>query len=338
MRRLRRLAVFGAFVLSCLCVTGCSSKSTTGAANTLEDLKAELQHIVQRADGTVGVAVVHIKSGAQVMINGDEPFPMGSMFKFPVAVQLLHRVVEGEVTLDTMLPFTPHNRHPGSGYIAKIFRHRGVDISLLNYLDLMMVQSDNSAADIVLEAAGGPKAVTMFLSQLGLDGIRVDRNTIELLSAINGLREIGSDPVPDSDVFFELLNQTTASSRAQAQEAFEKDFRDTATPADMAELLRLVWTQEILNAETCQLLINMMAHCATGERRIRAGVPEGVVVANKSGTVGRSANDIGVVTLPEGKGHVVVVVFIKESDATVEDREAVIADIAANAYAFFAGR
>lgn len=339
MRKQRRLAVFAPIALSCLCVAGCSVRSSdVTAASTLEELRAALEQIAQRADGIIGIGIEHIESGEQVMVNGDVRFPLGSAYKFPIAVALLNRVVEGELSLNQKLPFEEHDRHPGSGYIAKVFEHPGVDISLVNYLDLMMVQSDNSAADIVIEAAGGPNAVSEYMVNLGLPEVRVDRRTIDLLADINGLAAISETAIEESDAFFAAYERTTAASRQQALEAFEQDPRDTATPAAMTELLRLVWTNEILNPDLCQLLVGMMERCATGERRIRGGVPEGVVVAHKSGTVGRSANDIGVVTLPEGKGHVIVVVLIKESDAEAEEREAVIAEIAADTYACFAGR
>ncbi len=139
-------------------------------------------------DGTVGVAAIHIESGRSVNLHGAEPFPMASAFKLPVAIQILSLVDEGKLTLDKMVTVTPADLHPGSGKLTELFIHPGLSLSIANLMELALVISDNSAADLLLREAGGPAAVTARMRALGLAGIRVDRSTALLLADWQGVK------------------------------------------------------------------------------------------------------------------------------------------------------
>ena len=122
-------------------------------------------------------SAMHIETARSVSLRGSEAFPMASAFKLPVAVQILALVDEGKLTLDKMVPLSPPDLHPGSGRLTELFFHPGVSLSIENLLELALVISDNTAADILLREAGGPAAVTARMRSLGLTGIRVDRST-----------------------------------------------------------------------------------------------------------------------------------------------------------------
>jgi beta-lactamase class A len=76
------------------------------------------------------------------------------------------------------------------------------------------------------------------------------------------------------------------------------------------------------------VLTDIMGRCRTGEGRLRGRMPAGTLVAHKTGTIGGTVNDVGVITLPADKGQVVIAVFIKKSDVPFDQRERVIAEIA----------
>ena len=83
------------------------------------------------------------------------------------------------------------------------------------------------------------------------------------------------------------------------------------------------------------MLLPMMERCTTGPKRIRGRLPAGAIVADKTGTLAGSVNDVGYITLPEGRGHLAIVVFVKGSEAPPGTRETVIADIARLVYDYF---
>ena len=133
--------LYGLFVSPFLCAAADSSTAR---------LEEQIQFVAKATDGVVGVSALHIESGRSVSVRGAEGFPMASAFKVPVAVQALTLVDQGKLTLGQMITLGPADVHPGSGEISDIMFHPGVALSIENLLEMMLVVSDNSAADVVL--------------------------------------------------------------------------------------------------------------------------------------------------------------------------------------------
>lgn len=331
----RSLAVF--------CLLACAqtvAAQATHATTALERLNKEVARLAEISGGRVGVAAVHLESGRSVQLNAEDAYPMASTFKVPVALQLLRRVDRGEVKLDTIITLAPSDLHPGSGEISHLLDDPGVSLSLRNLLELMMIISDNSATDLVLKSAGGPLAVTARVRELGVEGVRVDRPTVNLIADWAGIT-LPPESEWTPQLFREQLRrqpgapQRTAEERRRAAEAFDKDPRDTATPAGMVKLLEKLWKGEALGAENTALLLDIMRRCETGAARIKGLLPPETEVAHKTGTIGGTTNDVGIITLPDGAGHVALAVLVKESRREAELRERAIAQISRAIYDYF---
>jgi beta-lactamase class A len=301
----------------------------------LERLEREIARLAPLAGGRVGVAAVHLESGREVFFNRAEPFPMASTYKVPIAVQLLTRVDRGELRLDSLIALTPADLHPGSGTLTELFDDPGVILSLRNLLELMLLISDNSATDVVLRTAGGPAEVTARMRALGLDGIRVDRPTVRLIADWVGVGEIPPAEANARRQFRDVFQQVPDSERAAAARRFNDDPRDTSTPEAMARLLARIWRKEILRPETSDLLLDIMLRSTTGVDRIKGLLPPETPVSHKTGTIGGTTNDAGIVTLPGDTSHVVTVVFVKASDKETPERERAIAHIARTIHDYF---
>lgn len=301
----------------------------------LARLERELTRLAPLAGGRVGVGVVHLQSGRSVYLNADERFPMASSFKVPIAVQLLTRVERREIRLDTMITLRPSDLHPGSGTLTELFDDPGVILSLRNLIELMLLISDNSATDITLRLAGGPEAVTARMRALGLDGIRVDRPTVGLIADWLGVTRLPPEAELTPAAFRALGGTISDSARERAAGAFNADPRDTATPHAMAALLARLWRREILGDSGSALLLDIMRRSTTGSGRIKGMLRPDVEVSHKTGTIGGTTNDVGIVTLPDDAGHVVVAIFVKESELDVEERERTIAHIARAIFDYF---
>ena len=78
-----------------------------------------------------------------------------------------------------------------------------------------------------------------------------------------------------------------------------------------------------------------MTRCETGQGRLQGILPDGTVVAHKTGSIGGTTNDVGIITLPGDGGHVIVAAFIKESDLETPERERAIAEVARAAHDYF---
>jgi len=299
-------------------------------------LRSELERLSAIAQGTVGIGVIHLETGRELFLNGSESFPMASTYKVPIAVQMLTRVDRGMARLDSMVTVAPSDLHPGSGTLTNLFDDPGVALSLRNLMELMLLISDNSATDMVLKAAGGGKAVNERLAALGVQGISVDRPTIELIADAIGIKDLGPEKDWTLAGFRDKARAVSDEQEKQAAADFYKDRRDTSTPEGMARLLQKIWKREALSEASSALLLDIMLRCQTGDARIKGLLPPGTDVMHKTGTLGIGvANDVGIMRLPDGAGHVVITVFVKESAVNSAAQDRTIAQVSRAVYDYF---
>ena len=120
----------------------------------------------RQGTGKIGVALIHLESGATLEIRGHERFPMASVVKLPIAIEVLKQVAERKLTLDRVVWLgsrdirpccTLERRHPNGG----------ISRTVVELLELAMVESDNTAADALLKLVGGPDVVERRLRAMG---------------------------------------------------------------------------------------------------------------------------------------------------------------------------
>jgi beta-lactamase class A len=260
---------------------------------------------------------------------------MASTFKVPIAVQLLTLVDKGEVRLERMIEIKQSDLHPGSGTLTDLFNKGGLALSVRNLLELMMLISDNSATDVLLRTAGGAQAVTARMRALGIEGINVDRSTLQLIADWVGIKELPAEDALSPGAFGPLAAAVKQEDRSSAAKRFDADPRDTSTPDAMVDLLARIHRKEGLKPDSAELLLDIMRRCRTGEARLRGILPQGTVVQHKTGTIGGTTNDVGVIKLPDDAGHVAIAVFVKSSEKDSAARERAIAEIARAVHDFF---
>jgi beta-lactamase class A len=305
------------------------------APQPIERLRLQIEEAIKPARGDVGVAIRHLESGVELAVRGDEPFPMASVVKLPILVELYAQHRAGRVNLDEMYVLTERDPHVGSGDISVNFDLPGVALSVRNLANLMMMISDNSATDILLTRVGAANA-TARMRSLGLSGIRVDRTTQELILDYGGhdtdrlkgmvlqeLRPLIRRPREDE------------AARLARDTRYANDPRDQATPRDLTRLLEMLGKGQVVDEAASRDMLELMKRCRTGNARIKGLLPGGTVVAHKTGSVGGTIDDVGIVYLPHGAGHVAISVLSKRTLAESADVERVIAEIARYAYDYF---
>jgi beta-lactamase class A len=297
-------------------------------------LEAALQELANGFDGVVGIAAWHLEEDVHAAYNGGEPFPMASVYKVPIAYAVMLEVAEGRLALDDSIPVTPSDYAPGSSALALAGGRDGGRFAVREIMRLSITESDNTASDVLLRLIGGGDEVTRRMRALGIEGLRVDRSVRRFISEWRGVGD-----VPDEwslPAYEARAAKVPAEERARAARAFEQDPRDTATPEALAALLAAIHRGDGLTPALRDELVEIMRGSVTGPDRIRAGVPAGTPVAHKTGTLDRATHDAGIVALPGGRGHVALVVLIKEAEAEVPRREALIAQASRAAWARFA--
>lgn len=284
-------------------------------------------------NGTVGVGIIHLESGKELYYNPSEKFPMASCVKIPVAVELMSLVDKGALHLDDRVALQESDLCPGSGRIKYRFAP-GAKLSLDYLLENMLTISDNTATDIIFRVVGGPSKVDGCMEELGLKGISVDRPIFIVLGNCWGVTDLDEDEPAPSEAINAKMNRLTKSERIKARKDFINDTRDTATPEDMAQLLKKLWKREILSENSSEHLLDVMGR-VKGDHRIKGLLPPGTKVYHKTGTITGGLSDIGIIELPGNAGHVVVVVFVKGLESSTSRSDRAMALIARDAYDYF---
>ena len=265
----------------------------TGCGTAVTDrknlgFKADWARLEASVGGRLGVAVLDTGSGRCLGHRLDERFPLCSTFKWLAAALVLQRVDAGVERLDRPVPIKAGDLLEHSPVTAA---HVGRTLTLAALCEATITLSDNAAANLILGTFGGPAALTAYTRSLGDPTTRLDRDEPTLNEARPG------------------------------------DERDTTTPTAMVATLRKVLLGDALSASSRERLTDWMLATKTSDDRLRAHLPEGWRLGDKTGAGGNGTlNDVGVVWAT-GREPVVVAVYLTEAaNATPAARNAVIAD------------
>ena len=269
-------------------LSGCAfiSKQQAAAARTLSD---ELAALEIQAQGRFGLYVLDTVSGAEAGWRGDERFPMCSTFKTLLAARMLYLAQRDEIRLWRKLYYSPSEVVAWSPISEKRAGANG-GMTVQELCEAMVLVSDNTAANVLLEASGGPAALTQWLRELG-DGItRLDRNEPSLNTALPG------------------------------------DERDTTTPQAMVQSLQKLLLGDVLEGYARALLQQWLVDSRTGDKRVRAGMPDDWKVGGKTGSGERgTACDTLIVWPTAQSAPLLVTAYLTGSPLDGAGREAVLA-------------
>jgi beta-lactamase class A len=261
-------------------------------------LNREIDSIAAQSRGLVGVSCSLPGLVLDCNLNANEKLPMQSVYKFPIAMAVLHAVEQGELALSQPIQFRASDAvRPGlRSPLRDMHPQGGVTVPLQELLHLAVSESDGTASDMLLRVLGGPMVVDRYIHSLGVEGIAV------------------------------LDNEKTLGKDVKAQ------YRNTSTPAAMVHLLRLLADDSPLTSDHTALLLRLMSQGGTSDARIKGLLPLNTKVAHKTGTSGEdngvthATNDVGLITMRNGK-KLAIAVMIEDSPASEAIREKVIAQI-----------
>jgi len=288
---------------------------------------------------------MHIESGASAAVNGDQRFPMMSVYKLPIAIHALREADAKRLNLDESVTLAAADRRPGFSPMAeKIAAGGPLTVTIRDLLFEIVTRSDNTASDWLLRRVGGPRAVAATLRALAVDGVDVSRYELEFAGDYYGLCCVADLKPFSLEGFADAVAHVPEAARRRAAKAYESDPRDAATPSGYTALLARLHRGELLSAASTSWLLERMREMHARDGRIRAGLPPGTVVALRPGTSGTTGgiraahNDTGIVTLPGNRGHLAIAVFLKGTAGSEDTRDGAIARIARAAYAWAMAR
>lgn len=253
------------------------------------DANAQLQTLENEFGGRLGVFALDTANGTALAHREDERFPLCSTFKVIAAAAILKRSQQDSGLLQRRLSYDKADLVEYSPVTEK---HTGSGMTIADLCAAAIQYSDNTAANLMIRTLGNPEDVTVFARSIGDAAFRLDRWETELNTAIPG------DP------------------------------HDTTTPRAMALSLRKLVLGEALADSQRALLKHWMLSNTTGGTRIRAGVPAGWQVGDKTGTGSYgTANDVAVLW-PPNRAPLVLSVYTTQSHKEAQARSDVMASTA----------
>ena len=226
------------------------------------------REIEKETGGRLGVALIDSKGALLLGFNRDDRFAMCSTFKAPLAAAVLMGAESGKFGLEGQVAFSKSDLQEYAP-VVKANMKRG-RMSMAELAEAAVEVSDNSAANLLLPFVGGPEGLTAFMRSHGDAVSRLDRNE------------------PD-------LNENA-----------EGDVRDTTSPAAMAGLMARLIFQD-MQPDSTKRLREWLNGSSTGDRRIKAGLPEGWTSGGKTGSCGTAFNDVALVKAPSGEEYVLAI-------------------------------
>jgi len=270
------------------------------------ELEKQFAEIAKAAKGKVGVAAVVLETAEAALLNAGDHYPMQSVYKLPIAMAMIEQVRLDQHALDEQIGVPKEDFvRQGQASPLRDKNPNGGEFTIRELIRLALVESDGTASDVLLRVLGGPVEVQRYLSQIGIDDMKV----------VNTEKELGQN--------------------------WDTQYQNWATPLSALEVLRYFEAKRRGDNESAseeyEVLNQFLKDVVTGPNRLKGMLPKGTSVAHKTGTGGTKAgitgatNDIGIIDLPNGK-HLAVAVFVSDSPADEKTREAVIARVAKAAW------
>lgn len=258
---------------------------TTYAVSTNNNTNInQLKQLEQKYHGHLGIAAINTGNGKQMLFNADQRFAFCSTSKVMTAAAILKQAESNPQLLQQKIHYSKQDIE-SSGYAPITAKYVTNGMTVTELAKAAIDYSDNGAMNQLLKLLGGPTSVTNFARSINDEKFNLVRSEPQLNSAIPG------------------------------------DERDTTTPAAMAASLDKLTLGNALNQPQQLLLQNWLKGNTTGDKRIRAGVPQGWIVGDKTGTGDYgTTNDVAVIWPTTGKPIVLVVYFTQDKkDAKPQD-------------------
>jgi beta-lactamase class A len=249
-----------------------------------------LSDLEARIGGRLGVATLDTGTGVTLNHHADERFPLCSTFKFLAAAAVLAQVDRQQEQLDRRISFSKADLLEYAPITTA--RVNEGSMTLAELCDAATTVSDNTAGNLILAAIGGPAGLTAYVRTLGDRVTRLDRNEPTLNTAIPG------------------------------------DNRDTTTPRAMVGNLKQLLLGDALSPSSRATLTRWLIANKTGDARLRAGIPAGWRVGDKTGSgANGTTNDIAIVWPPERR-PILIAAYLTECPGKSAVRDAALADVA----------
>ncbi len=236
---------------------------TATAGNELSD---QLMPLIQAHKGKVAVALKNLKTGESFQYHADDPMPTASLIKFPVMIEAYRQAAQNSIDLDQMVTLKESDKVPGSGILTEHFSP-GTSFPLRDAIHLMIVFSDNTATNLVLDEIGIPSTART-MESMGYPQTKIHSKVYRR----------------DTTVFPERSEQFGLGS---------------TTANEMIRLCEALHEKKLVSPEASQAMLEHMRAC-DDKKKFPRFLPPGTKIAFKTGSVNESRTAAGIIECETG--------------------------------------
>lgn len=300
-------------------------------------LAVEISEIDTRMPGRFGVYIKHLGNGGEVRHRTDRDWYIASTIKIPLAIAVLQKVEQGELSLQQVLVLAESDFVDGSGEL--LWHKPGERLTLFELVERSVRDSDSTATDMLIRLLGEEAFNQQVRDAIVAEGFGPITTILQVRYDAYGEFHPDAEKLTNLD-FIELRNENDLEARCgrmlemlavapqdatsgSCADAFERYYAKGFNSANLEAfglLLERFRARGLLNEEHTKMLLQIMLGVTTGDQRIKAGLPEGVLFAHKTGTqIARSCN-VGILN-PQLEQDAVIVVACAEGYANLGEAE-----------------
>lgn len=253
-------------LISAIIFTSCVKHSVFLLAR--EKIEQDIRNLALEYDGIIGAAAKNFNTGETIFVNADSLFPTASVIKLPILVELFSQAKSKKVDLQKYVTVADLIKVGGAGVLQNF--DGDTKIKLLDAATLMIILSDNTATNIVVD-------------QLG-------KEHDEKLNAVND--QMTSLGLENTKLLNKVFSYATKKNTSESKR-FGLGF---SSPMDMLMLLEKIYYHKIIDSSYSELIISIMKN-QHDDSMIRRSLPygENISIANKTGAVDQSRIDVGII-------------------------------------------
>lgn len=269
----------------------------TNVYSQTDKLRNEITEYLIGKDLKAGISFYSFTNGDTLSINGDDFFPMQSVFKFHIGLAILNKADKGELNIEDKILIKKEDLKENTwSPIREINPEGNFSLTIAELLSYSVSESDNNACDILIEIAGGTEQIQKYFDDIGLKDFYIVATEYEM------------------------------------HRDWETQFRNKTTPKSSTEIIKKIYSDNLFSKKSFDFLYKIMTETKTGQKRIKEQLPEGSIIGHKTGTSGKNdgiiaaVNDIAFISLPNGFKYILSI-YLTDSKLDYPEAEKVMSDI-----------
>ncbi|MET3035745.1 CGA/CIA family class A beta-lactamase [Chryseobacterium sp. NRRL B-14859] len=273
--------------------------------------KSSLEHnissILKDKKATVGVSVLGFENAFSYNKNENKKLAMMSVFKFHIACVALDLVDKGKFSLNQKIFIKKSDLYENTwSPFRDKYPDGNIEVPLSEIIDYTVALSDNNLCDVLIKLVGGTAFIQKFFDSKGIKDFQIKYSEHDM--ALNG---------------------------------WDSLYKNYTTTQSIVLLLKKFNDGKLLSRKSTDYLMQIMLGTKTGMNKMVEQLPKGTPVAHKTGSSARNKegltiaeNDMGIVTIPDGK-HYAIAVFVSNSSESEAANCKIISDISKAVWDYF---